>query len=109
MPMKNPPHPGRLIRSAIDDLGLSVAEAAAALKVSRSQLNRVINGGSSLSPELALRLEFVIGSTADTWLRLQAAFDAAEVRSRASEITKGLQRLPLAANRDGDEPSAARS
>ena len=44
--------------------------------------------------EVALRLECVIGSTADHWLRMQAAYDAAEVRGSAKEITKGLKRAP---------------
>ena len=92
--MKNPPHPGRLVKSAIDELGLSVAQAAAALGVTRAQVHRVVKGESAISPEMALRLEFVIGSTADAWLRLQAAFDAAQVRERSAEITKGLKRLP---------------
>ncbi len=94
--MKNPPHPGRIVRSAIDELGLSVAQAAAALGVTRAQVHRIVKGDSAISPEMALRLEFVIGSTADAWLRLQAAFDAAHVRERTAEITKGLKRLPEA-------------
>lgn len=91
--MKNPPHPGRLIKSEIDELGMSVARAASALGVTRAQLYRVINGQSALSPEMALRLEFVLGSTTEAWLRLQAAHDAARVRDRAAEITAGLVRL----------------
>ncbi|MFH1794056.1 MAG: HigA family addiction module antitoxin [Pseudomonadota bacterium] len=93
--MKSPPHPGRLVRGAMEELGLSVASAAEALGVTRSALNRVVNGTSSVSPEMALRLETVIGSSAEAWLRLQAAYDAARVRERAPEITKGLKRLVL--------------
>lgn len=91
--MKTPPHPGRLVKSAIDELDLSVAKAAEALGVTRAQIYRVVNGDSAISPEMALRLETVIGSTAEAWLRLQAAHDAARVRERASEITNGLKRL----------------
>lgn len=93
MAMKTPPHPGRLVKGAIEELKLSVAQAAEAIGVTRSALNRVVNGTSSISPEMALRLETVIGSTADAWLRLQAAYDAAQVRKRAGEITKGLKRI----------------
>jgi addiction module HigA family antidote len=93
MAMKNPPHPGRLVKSAIDELDLSVAKAAEALGVTRAQIYRVVNGDSAISPEMALRLETVIGSTAEGWLRLQAAHDAARVRERADEITKGLKRF----------------
>ena len=73
--MKNPPHPGRLVKGSIDKLGLSVADAAVSLGVTCPQLRRVIAGTSALSPELAERLEVVIGSTAETWLRMQAAYD----------------------------------
>lgn len=94
MAMKTPPHPGRLVKGALDELGLSIAQTATALGVTRAALNRVVNGTSSISPEMALRLEIVIGSTAEAWLRLQAAFDAAKVRERAAEIGKGLKRIP---------------
>lgn len=93
MAMKTPPHPGRLVKGAMDELDLSVAEGADALGISRAQLHRVVAGESSVSAELALRLETVIGSTAEAWLRLQAAYDAATVRTRAKEITKGLKRI----------------
>lgn len=93
MPMKSPPHPGRLIKAAMEELNLSVARGAGALGISRAQLHRVVAEESSVSPELALRLETVIGSSAEAWLRLQAAYDAAQIRMRAEEITKGLKRI----------------
>lgn len=93
MAMKSPPHPGRLVKGALDEFGLSIAQTAAALGVTRAALNRVVNGTGSISPEMALRLEIVVGSTAEAWLRLQAAFDAAKVRERADEIGKGLKRI----------------
>ena len=92
-PMKNPPHPGRGLKDDFEALGISVAEAAKALGVSRSQIHRVTSGESAISAELALRLEVVIGSTAEAWLRQQAAYDAALARQRAGEITKGLERI----------------
>jgi antitoxin HigA-1 len=82
MAMKNPSHPGRLISADLDELGVSVAEAAAGLGVTRQQLYRVINGESAISPEMALRLEKAIGSTADFWLRLQMNYDLAQARLR---------------------------
>jgi antitoxin HigA-1 len=83
MTMKNPLHPGRLIRADLDELGVSVAEAAAGLGVTRQQLHRVLSGDSAVSPEMALRLEKAIGSTADFWLRLQMNYDLAQARLRA--------------------------
>ena len=64
MPVKNPPHPGAGLKEDIEALGLSVAEAATGLGVTRQQLYRVIRGQSGISPEMALRLEKAIGGTA---------------------------------------------
>ena len=94
MAMYEPPHPGGSIREEFDYLGLSVASAAKALGVTRQQLYRVIKGESGISPQMALRLEIVIGSNADTWIRMQAAYDIAQVRNRAEQFTKGLKRVP---------------
>ena len=84
--MKNPPHPGGLIRDNIEHLGLSVAEAADGLGVTRQQLYRVIRGDNAISPEMAVRLEKAFGGTADFWLRMQMNFDLARVRSKAATI-----------------------
>lgn len=86
MPMKNPPHPGRSIKDDIEALGLTVAEAAQGLGVTRQQLYRVIRGDSAITPEMAFRLEKAVGGTADTWLRMQVNYDLAQVRARASSI-----------------------
>jgi addiction module HigA family antidote len=86
MPMKNPAHPGALVKDNIDELGLSVAEAAAGLGVTRQQLYKVINGDSAVTPEMALRLEKAFGGSADAWLRMQSNFDLAQVRARQGSI-----------------------
>jgi len=86
MPMKSPPHPARLVRGEIEELGLSVAQAAKGLGVTRQQLYRIIGGESAISPEMALRLEKGIGSSADAWLRMQANYDLARLRKRAAGI-----------------------
>jgi addiction module HigA family antidote len=84
--MKNPSHPGRLIKDDLDELGVSVAEAAAGLGVTRQQLYRVIKGENAISPEMALRLEKAIGSTADFWLRLQMNYDLAQARMKTPAV-----------------------
>ena len=91
MAMKNPPHPGRLLRDDIDVLGLSVAEVAEGLDVTRQQLYNVLNGKSAITPEMAVRLEKGIGSTAETWLNLQMAYDLA--RARADNAAISVARL----------------
>ncbi len=86
MPMKNPPHPGELVRENIDELGLSVAKAATGLRVTRQQLYNVISGRRAITPEMALRLEKAFGGSADVWLRMQVNHDLAQVRRRAAQI-----------------------
>lgn len=86
MRMKNPSHPGRLIKADIEALGLSIAEAAEGLGITRQQLYRVIKGESAVSPEMAVRLEKALGSTADMWLRLQVNYDLAKVRAQTNPL-----------------------
>jgi addiction module HigA family antidote len=90
MPMKNPSHPGQLIKADLDELGVSIAEAAGVLGITRQQLYRVTKGESAISPDMALRLEKAIGSTADFWLRLQMNYDLAQARLRkpAADVRK---------------------
>src|SRR6266508_2915653 len=87
MPMKNPVHPGRIVRSAcLEPLGLSVTEGAKVLGVTRQTLNNVVNGKSGISPEMAIRLSKAFGSTPETWLRMQLAHDLAQARKGESKI-----------------------
>jgi addiction module HigA family antidote len=77
--MKNPAHPGRIVRNAcLEPLGLSVTEGAKILGVSRQALNNVVNCKAAISPEMAIRLSKAFGSTAETWLRMQLAYDLAQ-------------------------------
>ena len=86
MEMRNPAHPGLLVKECVADLGISVAEAAAALGITRQQLHRIISGTSGVTPEMALRFEQAFGSTADTWLRMQVNYDLAQARKRAGGL-----------------------
>ncbi len=87
MPMKNPPHPGLSVRhDCLKPLGLSVTEAAKKLGVSRKQLSDVVNGHSGISPEMAIRFDKAIGGDANTWYRLQAAYDLAQAMRQADQI-----------------------
>lgn len=95
MTMKNPPHPGRSIRIAcLDPLGLSVTEGAKVLGVTRQTLNNIINGKSGISPEMAIRLSKAFGSTPETWLRMQIAYDLAGARKEESKIRVRRQHVP---------------
>jgi antitoxin HigA-1 len=85
--MKNPPHPGDLIRTEIiEALGLSVSRAAQILKVRRATLSDLLNGKAALAPEMALRLERAFGPDMSHLLRMQLAYDVAETRRHSRGI-----------------------
>ena len=85
--MKNPPHPGEIIREqCLEPLGLSVTEAAKGLGVTRKALSELLNGHSCVSPEMAVRLSKAFGSTAETWLKLQLQFDLVKAEIRTKKI-----------------------
>jgi antitoxin HigA-1 len=87
MTMKNPAHPGRIVRSAcLEPLGLSVTAGAKVLGVTRQALNNVVNGKAGISPEMAIRLTKAFGSTEETWLRMQLAYDLAVARKSGAKI-----------------------
>jgi addiction module HigA family antidote len=91
MSIQNPPHPGLGIRDDIEALGLTIAEAAAGLGITRQQLYNVISGRSGITPEMAVRLEKALGGSAPHWMRLQNAYEIARVRraedSRVQKLT----------------------
>ena len=87
MPIKNPPHPGDFIRTEIlEPAGLTVTAAAAALGVSRPALSSLLNSRSSLTGEMALRIEKAFGIKMDTLMRMQSAYGIAETRKLESTI-----------------------
>ena len=92
MVVTNPPHPGLSVRyDCLEPLGLTVTEAAKRLGVSRKQLSDIVNGRSGISPVMAIRLDKAFGGGADTWYRLQAAYDLARAKRHADGIQ--VQRL----------------
>ena len=87
MAMQNPPHPGGVVRrQCLEPLGLTVTRAAAGLGVTRQALSEVVHERSGISVEMAIRLSKAFGSTPETWLGMQTAYDLWKVRQRADEI-----------------------
>jgi addiction module HigA family antidote len=94
MPMKNPTHPGLVVRhDCLEPLGLSVTAGAKVLGVTRQALNNVVNGKSGISPEMAIRLSKAFGSTPETWSRMQVAHDLAAARKNKNKIKVHHQHL----------------
>ena len=82
MPMQDPPHPGEIVmRECIEPLGLTVGKAAEGLGVPHEVLSDLVNEQSSVTAEMADRLSRVFGSTPETWLGLQTAYDLWQTRT----------------------------
>ena len=93
MIMKNPPHPGTVVlEECIEPLGLTITEAAAALRVTRNTLSELVNRKRGISPEMAVRLSQVFGGSAESWLVQQAQYELAHVHPRRIK----LKRLKIA-------------
>lgn len=87
MPMKNPPHPGTVVRvSCLEPLGLNVTDGAKVLGVSRQALSNLVNGRARMSSDMAIRLAKAFGSTTETWIRMQTAYDVVQAQAREDEI-----------------------
>jgi addiction module HigA family antidote len=85
--MKNPPHPGEIIRDlCLKPLGLTITKAAQGLGVTRKTLSLLLNGHAGISPEMAVRLSQAFGRTPESWLYLQVQYDIAQVQRSAKKI-----------------------
>ena len=70
--MKNPPHPGRIVRQeCIEQLEISITHAARAMGVTPQALNNLVNGKAVVSPEMAIWLSKAFGSSPEVWLGMQ--------------------------------------
>ena len=76
MPMHNPPHPGEMIKEVcLPSLGLTIKQAAEGLCVSPRTLSKVIHGKADITADMAIRLAEAFGSSPETWLGMQHAYD----------------------------------
>ena len=87
MKMHNPPHPGEIIKGLwLDPMGVSITEAAQAMAISRKTLSKIVNGRGRVTPEIAVRLSLALGSSAESWLSHQAAYDLWELEQHPDNV-----------------------
>ena len=92
--LHTPPHPGELIKETMETLNLSARALAKALDVAPSTVQRLISGKSDISPEMAIRLSIVIGSSEQVWMGMQDAYDLWQAR-QSIDVSK-LRKLDFA-------------
>jgi len=79
----NPAHPGEVLRDYLGEV--SITEAASRLSITRAHLSRILNGHSSITAEMSLRLSSALGTSPDFWLKMQGQFDLWQA-SRAASV-----------------------
>jgi addiction module HigA family antidote len=76
MQMYNPPHPGRILKEAIESIPMTVTDFAAHLGVSRVALSRVVNCRAGITAEMSIRISQAFGQPSpDIWFKMQNAHD----------------------------------
>jgi addiction module HigA family antidote len=80
-PKRKPTHPGAVLREdVLPALGMTQAEFAKRLGVSRLSVSELLREKRACSPEMAARLARLLDTSAESWLAMQAALDLWQVR-----------------------------
>ena len=96
MPMYNPPHPGEIVKwECLEPLGLSITKAADGLGVPYQTLSDLVNENASVSADMAVRLSKGFGSTPETWLRMQMAYDLWQAHECSEQIEVKRFKAPV--------------
>ena len=96
--MHNPPHPGEVLRDGVFvDTGITVTEFARRIGVTRVALSRVLNGKAGISADMAVRLSAALGSSAESWLHMQANYDLWRAQKALKREVAKIEPLRLAA------------
>lgn len=90
-----PPMPGEVLRRRLkaETVGIRQDDLADALKVTRLTVNQILNGKSAITPDMALRLEAVLGTSPHMWLKLQAEHDLFTARRKLGDKLDQMPRL----------------
>ena len=94
MPMKNPAHSGEILATMyLEPLGLTVTQAAAALKMPRAALSEIVNGRRAVTPQTALKLQKAFNQPAAFWLSVQSAWELAHADPHCADSVAELYKL----------------
>ena len=87
-PMKNPPHPGQILKGLyLEPLELTVTDAAKGLGIARKTLSQLVNGRQAITPDMALRLSEAFDTTPQLWLNMQQNFDLRQAEKKVRNYT----------------------
>lgn len=96
-PNRRPTHPGAILREdVLPGLDMTQGKMSELLGVSRLTVSQLLHEHRALSPDMAMRLEKLLGTSAESWLRMQEAVDLWEARQQPERFAT-IKRLPAAA------------
>lgn len=83
---KLPPiHPGQILKTVLEDAGITASGLALALRIPANRLTEIVNRRRSISADTALRLARYFGTSAELWMNLQAKFDLESAEDQLAE------------------------
>jgi addiction module HigA family antidote len=96
-PNRRPTHPGAILREdALPALAITQGKLAELLGVSRLTVSQLLHEHRALSPDMAMRLEKLLGTSAESWLRMQESLDLWQARQQPERFAM-IKRLPPSA------------
>lgn len=95
-PSRRPTHPGAILREdVLPALGVTQGRFAELIGVSRLTVSQLLHGHRALSPDMAMRMEKLLGTSAESWLRMQQAIDLWQARQQPERFAS-IERLATA-------------
>ena len=94
MSLHNPAHPGEVLKELwLEPLGLTLTQAALRLGVTRKTISKIVNGHGAVTPEMALRLELVFGTSAQAWMNMQTAYHLSQLSRLRKNLSSSLRHI----------------
>jgi addiction module HigA family antidote len=93
-PMKEPVHPGEMLKEDfLDALGVSEYRLAKAIGVPPRRINEIVHGNRRISADTALRLSRLFGMSDGFWMNLQGHYDIEIEKDRLRATLDHIQPL----------------
>jgi len=93
---RKPSHPGAILREdVLPSLNITQTELADRLGVSRRSVSQILHEHRPLTPDMAIRLAHLLGTTPESWLNMQQALDVWELERKNARIYNQIKKSRL--------------
>jgi addiction module HigA family antidote len=90
---RTPTTPGEILREEfLAPLAMTQSQLATHIGCDVKVINRIVNGRTSLTAEMALKLGAALGTTPDFWLNAQRAVDLHRAAARVGTLPRALRK-----------------